>query len=131
MWPYLLGITVILLISCFVVEYYDNFPFIRVILTVIFGFATIASRESEPEIQALRKTEAAEKEATKLANREPRFYSKSADGCTVFTFLQDNDKWGYYTKCPNSTTTTDFAYSVRSGKSTKEVREQIITEDKK
>lgn len=92
--------------------------FACVIGALVFGIKSCtASDWYQADLQAERqRTEAA---------KVPRVI-READGCKVYAF-KDGDRWHYFTRCPNSQTTTDSTYEVRAGKSTRQESESIET----
>lgn len=72
----------------------------------------------------------AKRQAADEAARQPHVV-READGCKVYAF-KSGDLWHYFTRCPDSRTTTDttIQYSVRSGKTTTtKQRVESITTD--
>lgn len=47
--------------------------------------------------------------------RTPRFYADAPDGCKVYTF-KPGDRWLYFTRCPNSKTSTETTWVEQCGK---------------
>lgn len=75
------------------------------------------------------KNRKAEERARDIADAKPRPFSQSADGCTVYTFR--TDRWRYFTRCTNQTT-TDNDYKESCGKNcTKVVNDDITMENTK
>lgn len=57
-----------------------------------------------------QRQQAAER-AAKIADAKPRVINETPDGCKVYAF-RPQDRWLYFTRCPNSQTTTNNAWSV-------------------
>lgn len=88
--------------------------FLILVAILIAGFWAISEYEHSPDRVAQRAKEAAQHEANKV----PRVVSKSADGCTVYTF-NPGDRWRYFTRCGDQTTTdNNYTVSRTSGKTT-------------
>lgn len=79
------------------------------------------------EAIAQREAERAQAKAQAEADKQPRVV-READGCKVYAF-KSGDHWHFFTRCPE-TTTTDRTYTERSGKTTVQKVEQIVTENK-
>lgn len=69
-------------------------------------------------VHACEQTDSAKETRRKVAERRAAdsrpHVIREADGCKVYAFKLD-DRWHYYTRCPNASTTTDSPYTVCTG----------------
>lgn len=98
----------------------NPFTFIGVVL---FLFLAWFVRDT-PESLARDAERAKAEEAQRIAEITPRRLSEK-DGCTVYTF-KPQDRWLYFTRCGNETTTQN-EWTVRSGKTTRTETMEIKT----
>lgn len=60
------------------------------------------------------KAERAAEAAQRAADAKPRLVSSGADGCKVYAF-RPGDRWLYFTRCPQSQTSTSNEWTVTTG----------------
>lgn len=68
----------------------------------------------------------AAEERADAERRVPRVFSKSPDGCTVYQF-HNGDRYQYFTRCPNASTTTSNTSTESCGKNCSRTGESPIT----
>ena len=85
------------------------FIFIALMVAVGFGIHACENTDSAKKYRA-------DKAAQELADKKPRLYSESPDGCKVYAFKAD--RWLYFSRCPDSktATTTTWKKCVLQGK---------------
>lgn len=115
----LLGFTVWVVLAWMVRdELYPSGFFIG--LVIACGLSWLFFGEQTESRKEWDRAEAAREEA----ERQPRVI-READGCKVYAF-KAGDRWHYFTRCANQTT-TDSSYTVRSGKTSRTETESITT----
>lgn len=77
-------------------------------LTALWGVVAVIDDATSPESIAQRKADAAQQIAQRRANETPHVV-READGCKVYAFLS-GDRYHYFTRCPDSRTTTDRSW---------------------
>lgn len=98
-------------------------------LWIVLGGSLITSCATSEWYKKQEQEKAQKRHEQAVRERTPRLVSEAADGCKVFTFK--TDRWYYYTRCPNSVTTTNTTYTTSCGKNCrKEHVNSITTEDK-
>lgn len=87
------------------------------------GLFVLAYNQAQPEAAAKRAESEAQRAAEKRARLQPRVI-REVDGCKVYAF-EAEDRWKYFTRCPNSSTTTESDWIERHGKTSRVVTENI------
>ena len=97
------------------------------LIAIVFGglvfFGVKACQESE-WYQASERAKA----ALELRESTPHVV-READGCKVYAF-KSVGRYHYFTRCPDSTTTTESSYTVACGKNCTRVETETITAHK-
>lgn len=99
------------------------------VMWVVLAGALITSCSEAEWYKKQQKEEAQRRHEEAVRERTPRLVSEAADGCKVFTFK--TDRWYYYTRCPNSTTTTNTTYTTSCGKNCRKEHVNTITTEEK
>lgn len=86
---------------------------------LIIGMLIIGIVQSSDDRAAIAK-----KRADELEQRKIPHVIREADGCKVYSFYANNSDH-YFTRCENSTTSTERNYTVQRGKSTHSEKEII------
>lgn len=104
-------LAIIILISTIIGIKTDSGPgcaaFIWMLLVWLIGFMIYDTKYDQQAI-ADRQAEAAREAAQRKANETPHVV-READGCKVYAFLS-GDRYHYFTRCPDSKTTTDTSW---------------------
>ena len=111
-------------------EWVETFRLLTMAVAWVFLFGSLVVSCNQSEWYQKQEQERQQKNhEIAVQERTPRLVSEAADGCKVFTFK--TDRWYYYTRCPNSVTTTNTTYTTSCGKNCrKEHVNAITTEDK-
>lgn len=92
----------------------DDGPFWATILLIMAGGAFLwAYHEADPATEAARQAERKAAQEQEQQDMQPRVV-REVDGCKVYAF-KSMDRWHYFTKCPDASTTTDTAYEECTG----------------
>ena len=93
------------------------------IVIIVAAFCTRACYYSDAWQERLREERAREEQ-----DKIPRVIAESGDGCKVYVYYIHWEPH-YFTRCPNSITTTDRSYDVNCGKGCSRTEtESIVSE---
>jgi len=81
-----------------------------IVFAATLGICAIVHHENDPEVIAADAKDVAQAAATARAEATPHVI-READGCKVYTF-KSGDLYHYFTRCPNSQTTTEAYHKV-------------------
>jgi hypothetical protein len=85
-----------------------GFLAVLICLATLIGFCYLV------ETSDWNKRQREEAAAQRRADAKPRLVSEGADGCKVYAF-KPADRWLYFSRCPQSQTSTTNEWSVTTG----------------
>ena len=106
---------------------YDDGSDFRFFITAMSGIVLSVGSCSMSDSYRLERQEKMSAEAARDERDRTPHVIREADGCKVYAF-KSQDRWHYFTRCPDSKVSTDTTHVERSGKTTRQVTTTIETQ---